>query len=84
METVILLFLLMMSDERSKETLKNFLNFYRENKDLIATVANVRPSENAEKTADIAQNASEEKENRPREEVGSNAILEEYLRRFSV
>lgn len=75
----------MMGDDRSRETLGNFLRFYRENKDLIATLSNTRTNDDiAEKTADIAQNKSEEQqESRPRGEVGNAAILEEYLKRFS-
>lgn len=86
METLLLAVLLMMNaDEGSRETLKNFLGFYKENKELIAMLAGQK-AETAE--SDGAQEKNEtpeaQTESRPREESGSPAILEEYLKRFSV
>lgn len=87
METMLLLVLLMMnSDENSKETLQSLLRFYRENKDVIAALLNAQKGgEMRENSEDIAQDPPEEAEkSRPREEVGDTRIIEEYLKRFSV
>ena len=84
METMLLLLLLMMnSDETPKETLKNFLSFYRENREALSALMNVQKSEDiAEKTPEQAPAA--QTESRPREEVGDTSVIEEYLKRFSV
>lgn len=87
METVLILVLLMMNyDERTRESLKNFLNFYRENRELIAAIAGrPAPSPNSD-SAEVTQGTehkAEQKESRPEREVGNQAILEEYLKRFT-
>ncbi len=76
METMLLLFLLMMNgDERTGESLKSFLKFYRENRDLISALS-ASPKEEP--------SPPEQTENRPREEVGDLSVIEEYLKKFSV
>ena len=86
METMLLLVLFMMnSDETSREKMKNFLNFYRENRPLITAIMQAQSGEIPENPQHIAQNTAEEAEkNRPPQEVGDPSVLEEYLRRFSV
>ena len=85
METVILLLLLALSDKNQnmKESLNQFLHFYKENRDLIQMLAGTyaRPAEGA--PADIPPTKPDHghEESRPREEVGNLNILEEYLRR---
>ncbi len=86
METMLLLVLLMMnSDEQSRDTIQSLLRFYRENKDLIATLLNTQKKDGiTEPPGDTAQPPEEPKENRPREEAGNTYVIEEYLKRFSV
>ena len=83
---LLLVLLMMNSDENSKETLQSLLRFYRENKDVIASLLNAQKSgEMRENPEDITQNPPEEAEkSRPHEEVGDTRIIEEYLKRFSV
>ena len=86
MESVILLLLLALSDKNNsmKESLNQFLTFYKENRELIQMLAGTLASPSgAGATADIprAKDEEEHKESRPREEVGNLNILEEYLRR---
>ncbi len=79
METALLFFLLFASkDPELRETLRNFLSFYRENRDLIAAMTNQapmpesRPSEKPKET-----------DSRPPEEVGDRALFEKYLSRLA-
>ena len=86
MESVILLLLLALSDKNNnmKESLNQFLTFYKENRELIQMLAGTlaRPA-NEDASSDIprAKDGEGHKESRPREEVGKLNILEEYLRR---
>lgn len=84
-----LLFSLFGNDPETKQKMVRLLQFYRENRELILLLTNAQamqgmmggaqtrsaPSEDAEQTR------SEQKENRPRETVGSVSILEDYLQR---
>ena len=86
MESVILLLLLALSDKNNnmKESLNQFLAFYKENRELIQMLTGTLAHPAAEgATADIprAKGGEEHEESRPREEVGNLNILEEYLRR---
>ena len=85
METVILLLLLSLSDknESIKDSLNKFLCFYKENRELIQMLAGTlaRPAEGANADIPPIKDENGHKESRPREEVGSLNILEEYLRR---
>ena len=86
MESVILLLLLALSDKNNnmKESLNQFLAFYKENRELIQMLAGTLSSPSAAGTpSDIPQTKGGDghEESRPREEVGNLNILEEYLRR---
>ena len=85
METLILLLLLTLSDKNGnmKETLNRFRCFYKENRELIQIVANMFGDSKggANVQSGVSEKPEEQKENRPREEVGNLNILEEYLRR---
>lgn len=88
MEVILLVLFLMNADDRTKESLKNFLDFYRENRTLIATLAGAAGTAGAAEAAGTAAEPeqakpSEAQENRPRSEVGDKTILEEYLRRLA-
>lgn len=91
MEAILLVFILMNADDRTKDSLKRFLAFYRENRALIAALAGKDAVQTAEETdaqggdggRRAAASEAEEK-NRPREEVGDAAILSEFLNRLSV
>ena len=86
MESVILLLLLALTDKNNsmKESLNQFLTFYKENRELIQMLAGTlsHPSDEGA-TADIPRTKGDQghEESRPREEVGNLNILEEYLRR---
>lgn len=86
MEIAILLFLLSSSGRGGdlKKTLEDFLGFYRENRELLQMLFNKPLQEGApqEKENDRTENGGEK--NRPREEVGSNDILSEFLKRSTV
>ena len=81
MEVILLVLFLMNADDRTKESLKNFLDFYRENRTLIA--ATVETVETVGTAAEPVQATSEEEKSRPHSEVGDKKILEEYLRRLA-
>lgn len=84
MEVILLVLFLMNADDRTKESLKNFLDFYRENRTLIAALAGTAGTAEAAGTpAEPEANPSEAQENRPHSEVGDKTILEEYLRRLA-
>ena len=81
METVLflLLFYFTNSNPKMKETLHSFLSFYRENRDLLTTFM-----QNAAPMPENNSSDSPKKEkNRPHEEVGRHAVLEEYLSRLA-
>ncbi len=91
METLILLFLLISLDKDPalKDSLRNFLGFYRENRELISAVLKTSPEGLAAEPggAPSMQSAKQpsappaaEKKSRP-EQDGSLRILEEYLKR---
>ena len=73
----------MTTDEQSKETLRNFLAFYRENRELIAAVTGGKLRQVPQNTNENAD-MGEKKESRPREEAGNADILEEYLKCLAV
>lgn len=80
METVLLLFLLALSDKDDslKRSLNQFLGFYKENRELIQMLLG------SQKQGEPAATPEEgHEESRPREEVGNLNILEEYLRRVN-
>ncbi len=89
MEVILLVLFLMNADDRTKESLKNFLDFYRENRTLIATLAGTAGIAEVAGTAGtpaaepVQATASAEEKDRPRSEVGDKTILEEYLRRLA-
>lgn len=68
---VLLLFLL--RDPAFKEQLSSFLAFYRENRDLIASLT--------KNEAPMSEVGPQKQENRPADGVGSLSVLEEALRR---
>lgn len=87
METVILLFLLAMSDKNAnlKETLESFLKFYRENRELIAMLSGGLSAGGAPQSGQTPPPAGEREKNPPSEgKTGSLDIIEEYLRRRAV
>ena len=87
MELMLLLYLLSVvdADPALKNSLKSFLSFYKENRELIASLtssgapASAFSGSTQEKPHDVPQEQS-----RPREEVGVKNVLEEYLRRASL
>ena len=76
--TLILLLLLFASDPSRRDALKNFLGFYRENRDLIRTFCERTPPAPSE-GQDAVQN--EVQKNSP-EGSGDANILEAYLARM--
>ena len=92
METLILLFLLVAleKDPALKDAFRNFLGFYKENRELISAVLQQNDASGAvAHTAAAAPEAAEvssatQKESRPRTKVGSLSILEEYLKRCEI
>ena len=77
METMLLLILLMMDrDGNAKETLRDLLRVYRENRELLAALSDVKGP------AAKAPTSEEQEKSRP-EAAGNAAVLEEYLKRFS-
>ena len=96
MEILLLLFVLssIEQDPSLKRSLASFLSFYKENRELVASLVSAKqavqtapPAESAPPAAS-AQTAptepSAETKSRPREEVGIKSILEEYLARASL
>lgn len=86
METVILLFLLASLDKDSSITnsLRNFLGFYRENRELISMLAGAAQGGRAQGAENGTQKPEKaEKESRP-EQAGSPDLLDEYLKRCAV
>ena len=93
MDTMLLLFLLVALDKDPalKDTLKGFLGFYKENRELISAVlknaseAAAPPAETpCTKPAETFSSSPEaEKKSRP-EQDGSLRILEEYLKRCEI
>ena len=86
METLILLLFFALSDKNNdmKQTLNQFLGFYRENRELIQMLAGSFSNPHPEGVVagmPPAESENGHKESRPREEVGNLNILEEYLRR---
>lgn len=73
MDIVALLLLAMLNgNEEMKASLRSFLSFYRENRELVAALAGVSLGGSV---------PEEQKKDRPHEETGEKSILEEYLRR---
>ncbi len=82
MEATILLVLLMMgSDDSMKQSLRELLAFYRENRELLRALVQGGEANSAPKQD--APQASGEQKSRP-EEVGDRTVIEEYLRKLSV
>lgn len=82
METVLLLFLLMTSQNGQwKQSLEDFLKFYRENRELIQMVAG---GLNQSAPKEKVQNAPEEQPKSRPEEVGSWSVLEDFLKSNAV
>ena len=86
---LLLVVLMMNADSGTRESLKNFLRFYKENRELLMALS----GKNLQDIVDFSQNSANENRPReepvetvtePKEEVGDPKILEEYLRRFSV
>ena len=89
METVILLVLLASIDKNGalKDSLRSFLTFYKENRDLIASLAGsgpVPPPPEKEAGGGRSEETPPEKKDRPQTGSGKIDILEEYLRRSAV
>ncbi len=82
MDTTVLLLLLIMllGGEDANRNLRSFLSFYRENRDIVAALAG-NPSAREKEPAKESPSPSAQKENRPKDRVGSVNILEEYLKR---
>ena len=88
MEVFLLLLLLTLpKDGSSISDLHSFLNFYKENRELLRSIATDLPSALApsarERQAPPAENIPSEEKSRP-EKVGNASVLEEYLRRASL
>ena len=85
METLLLLFLLIALDKDPalKDALRNFLGFYRENRELISAVLKQNGSQAtaAEKPAAPQQPPAAEKQESRTERTDSLRVLEEYLKR---
>ena len=89
MELIILLFLLssMNKDARLQDTLRSFLGFYKENRELITMLMSSQGQNVASPThaqAEPEQTTSKQTESRPSEKVGQMNLLEEYLKRYAV
>ena len=85
METLLLLFLLVALDKDPalKDTLRGFLGFYKENRELISTVLKQNGAQATAEPAAPQQPPEAKKESRP-EQDGSLRILEEYLKRCEI
>ena len=90
METLLLLFLLVALDKDPslKDALRNFLGFYKENRELISTVlkqgaAQAAPAAPQQSPAAPNRPPEAEKESRPVQDSSLN-ILEEYLKRCEI
>ena len=82
METVLLLFLLMTSQSGQwKQSLEEFLKFYRENRELIQMVAGGMAGNSNGQAAQATPHGQQK--SRP-EEVGSWSVLEDFLNRSAV
>ena len=85
---LILLFVLLSLDKNSsmQDSLKTFLGFYKENRELItALMGGMTAPQTAAKTADPPTMSEErQKESRPVEKADSLNILEQYLKRIAV
>lgn len=66
---------------QGKETLVRFLQFYRENRELILLVLNLQNAPHLETGATQPPPDPPQQESRPQEMVGSVRILEDYLKR---
>ncbi len=77
MEALIVLFLITAGGD-AKAKLAEFLAFYRENRELLRSLSDMMPSAAAKSPEEPL---SEEK-SRPREEVGEEDILKEFLSRL--
>ena len=73
-----LIFALASSDPETRERLRAFLAFYRENRDLLAAFM----QNGAPMPANDPPKPGRHEESRPHDEVGKNGILEEYLSRL--
>ncbi len=85
MDTLILLLLLVMleKDPALKDTLKGFLGFYKENRELLSAVLKQNSTAEAAPAGSPSAPPAAKKENRP-EQDGSLNILEEYLKRCEI
>ena len=78
---MLLLILLMMDrDGNARETLRELLRVYRENRDLLVSLSNVKGA--PEESAPSEETQKAQNKSRP-EAAGNAAVLEEYLKRFS-
>lgn len=94
METVILLLLLASLDKNPslQNSLRNFLGFYKENRELLTMLARTAQGEGApqpvqpaaEQPAPKQNEAGTAKEKSRQETVGSLDLLDEYLKRCAV
>lgn len=87
MDIAVLLLLLWMTggNEEMKSSLRSFLSFYRENRDLVSLFANSsaekKGDERDERDEKDVPCSSEQQKSRPRGEVGAVDILQRYLMR---
>lgn len=92
METVLLLFLLMNLGKNGewKNSLEEFLKFYRENREMIALAVNAMGLKQpgtapAAPAANFSANpAAQQEKSRPPEENGNLNVLEEFLKARAV
>ncbi len=82
METLLLAFLLseVNGNPALKEKLRSFLDFYRENRDMIALLMQNKDTMSKSETKKSENIAEQEKNFRPQSEVGNNDVLEQYLK----
>ncbi len=84
METLLLVFLLALSekDEQFKQRLKQVLEFYRENRELLIALTGSRPNAGEAETKKGAETPAEEEKSSPPSEGESLRILDEFLKKI--
>lgn len=72
--TVLILLLMINGNEEASASLRRFLSFYRENRELLTALTSDRP---------VREESEAHEKSRP-EQVGDPAVLEAYLNRLSL
>lgn len=76
-----LIFSAIEKDPKAKQTVCNLLQFYRDNRELIALFLNAQSLGANAQTQAPPPPPPEQEKSRPQDTVGSKNILEEYLKR---